>query len=760
MFKVFKGYQGLVLFVVTVVFFGQTLFSGKTMAAFVDSQETVETSPSRLSFRNDVQPILTKRGCNSGACHGAAAGKGGFKLSLRGYDTPRDYLAITRDARGRRIELADPGRSLLLAKPSGAIRHKGGLRFEVDSNDYHMIATWIAQGAQPPRDKDPQVVRLTVKPDHIVLQPGTSESLRVQAHFDDGSTVDVTRWSMFTSTNEIVAKVDESGLTHVHGHGEGAVSAWYQSRLVMARVSSPYAQQVPRSVHEQAVQANFIDRLNLAKLRELNLAPSPRSSDAEFLRRVYLDTIGTLPTANQTREFLADRAMDKRNQLIDQLLNSKAYVDYWSYKWSDVFLVDSRRLHVEAVDSYYAWIRGNVESNTPWDEFVRAVVLATGSSQDNGATCFYAVHQDPENLIENVSKAFLGLSIACAKCHNHPLEKWTNDQYYAMANLFARVRSKGSVTGGNDQPRILYVVDKGELIQPLSGKPQPPAPLDGTPIPFDATEDRRIHLANWLTSPENPYFSRAITNRIWANFLGVGLVEPVDDLRVTNPASHEELLTAAARYLIDHQFDLKALMRVILWSELYQRTSQPVAENVEEQRFYARYYPRRLMAEILLDAVSQVTEVPTVFNQITVANTRVQETKAYPIGTRAIELRDAAVVSYFLTTFGRNERAITCECERSNEPSMVQVMHIHNGNTINEKLQAEKGRITRFLQQETPDELIVEEAYLSMLSRYPTDAERAGIVSVLAESSSTQRRAVIEDIYWAIMSSREFLFNH
>lgn len=718
--------------------------------------------PHQWSFRNHVQAVLTKAGCNSGSCHGALAGKGGMKLSLRGYDTDRDHHTITRQARGRRVELSDPGRSLILTKPSGAIPHKGGLRFDVDTIDYRVIAEWIAAGALEPKKDDPRVDRLEVLPHQSVLQPGDQQDVLVRAHYSDGRVEDVTKWAKFASTNETVAKIDNSGRVSVIGSGEGAVTAWFASKIVIARITSPYDFEVPAEVYAAEKPANFIDELVMTKLKELRLKPSPRSSDAEFLRRAFLDTIGTLPTADEARAFLKDKSDDKRNKLIESLLSRPEFVDYWTYKWSDVLLINGQKLRPKAVEAYYKWVRKHVDANTPWDEFVRLIVTSQGSSYENGATNFFALHQDPENMSENVSQAFLGLSIACAKCHNHPLEKWTNDQYYGMANLFARVKAKG--WGGDfrngDGLRTLYVSNKGDLIQPLTGKPQPPTPLDGEALSFDEPTDRRIHLAKWLTAPENPYFARSITNRVWKSYFGVGLVEQVDDMRASNPASNDVLLTAAAKFLIDNKFDLKALMRAILQSNTYQRTSQPLPENRDEQRFYSRYYPRRLMAEVLLDAFSQVTAVPTSFTQIEFPGADKRKTEFYKPGTRAIQLYDSAVASYFLKTFGRNARQITCECERSDESSMVQVLHISNGDTINEKLQAKDSTVSKILSSKMSDKDIIEQAYLASLSRLPTAHELTQIQEVFADSKDVDRRLLIEDLYWSILSSREFLFNH
>jgi hypothetical protein len=487
----------------------------------------------------------------------------------------------------------------------------------------------------------------------------------------------------------------------------------------------------------------------LAKLQSLNIPPSPPASDAEFLRRAYLDTIGTLPTPEEARAFLADNSADKRDKLIDALLARPEFVDYWTYKWSDLLLVNGKLLRPNALKAYSKFIRDSVAANKPWDVMVREILTSKGNSFENGATNFFALHQDPQEMTEHACVAFLGLSINCARCHNHPLEKWTNNQYYGMANLFARVRAKGwggDVNGG-DGNRTLYVATEGDLIQPLTGRAQAPTPLDGDAIPMESPEDRRIPLAAWMTSPENPYFARAITNRVWANFFGVGLVEAIDDLRTSNPASNEELLSKSADYLIEQKFDLKPLMRLILQSRTYQRSSLPLAENKNEMRFYSRYYPKRLMAEVLLDAISQATASPSKF-------------KDYPDGTRALQLADSAVDSYFLKTFGRPERVITCECERSAEPTMVQVLHISNGDTINQKLEAKGNRIEQLLAKNLTNEQIVEEAYLASLARLPTDDEKSRLVQALGETSGEDRRMLIEDLFWGVLSSKEFLFNH
>ncbi len=711
--------------------------------------------PHVWSFRNQVQSVLTKTGCNGGACHGAVAGKNGFKLSLRGYDPEADFQALTRQARGRRIVAHDPGRSLVLTKPTGIIPHKGGVRFEENSGEYRVLSEWIAQGHPSPTPEDPRIERLEILPPTVRLKAGDVQQMLVLAHFNDGHTEDVTPWAKYTSTHFAVAQVDDAGLVKVTGSGEGSIAAWYLAQNVMATVTSPYQHAIPPETFTAAARANVIDELVLAKLQALNLAPSPRCSDAEFLRRAYLDTLGVLPTAEESQEFLNRADPDKRSALVEQLLARPEYVDYWTYQWCDLLLVSGNKLRPQAIEAFYGWLRQRVEANTPWDELVQGILLAKGSAVENGAANFYSLHQDPQEMSETVSMAFLGMSINCARCHDHPLEKWTNDDYYGMASLFARVRGKG--WGGDrrsgDGNRVIFLADAGEVLQPRIGRPQPPRPLNGEVSSFDSSEDRRLALAKWLTAAENPYFSRSIVNRIWANYFGIGLVNKVDDLRLTNPPSNERLLTALATDVSQNRYDLKSLMRKILLSETYQRSSITLPENAADDRFHARSYPRRLKAEVLLDAVSQVTGVPTTFRDEAAK-------KDLPIGTRAMQLRDSALASYFLETFGKPERILTCTCERSDEPSMTQVLHLANGKTLLEKLESNEGLIAKLLADNTPADQIIDSLYLGALSRKPTQDESQKLASVLAEAPAEERRAVLEDLFWSVLTSREFLFQH
>ncbi len=714
------------------------------------------------SFRNDILPILSKAGCNSGGCHGALAGKGGFRLSLFGYNPEADWQTMTQESRGRRVDLVEPGASLLLTKPTTAIKHKGGKRIEIDSDDYRVFAEWIAAGAPGLKADEPTLASIAVSPEENTAKLGDALTLKVTAKYSDGRERDVTRWAKFTSADETVATVTQDGRVTVLGAGQGAVTAWFSSLVVVARVTAPWAHDVPSEVYTNAPKAGFIDELILAQLQRLKLKPSPSADDATFIRRAFLDTIGRQPTPDEARAFIADQSPDKYRALAEHLMQRPEFVDYWTYKLSDMLLVTGSKLRPQGVKAYYDWIRQRVAENTPWDEFARRVVTATGSSIENGATNFFAVHQDPEGMAENVSQAFLSLSIGCAKCHNHPLEKWTNDQYYGFANLFARVRAKGwggEVRSG-DGIRTLYTLAEGDLTQPRTGKPQPPAPLDAPAIPSSATGDRRAVLAEWLTGPENPYFARAMANRIWANFMGVGLVESVDDLRVTNPASNEKLLSALAANFRENRYDLRTLMRTIITSQAYRRSSVSLPENAEDKRHYSRFYPRRLMAEVMSDAISDITGVPDTFTEIALNDGSTEKTEAYKPGTRSLQLADSAVKSYFLKTFGRNQRDITCECERSAQPSLVQVLHLSNGKTLNDKLAAKDSRVDKLLARKLADAELIDEAYFLALSRPAAAKEKEQLAAMLTAAPPGDKRKVVEDLFWSLLTSREFLFQH
>jgi hypothetical protein len=714
----------------------------------------IEQAP-QWSFRNHVIPVLTKAGCNMGACHGAAAGKNGFKLTLRGYDPEVDYKVLTREAVGRRISAQDPGRSLALLKPTLLVPHAGGRRFGTDSLEYKVIAEWISEGTRPPSPEDRRIERITVEPRSLRLRSGSKQQLLVTAHFNDEYREDVTGWVRFESTNAGTASVDERGRVELKGAGEAGITTMYLSKVDVASMAVPFPNKVRETAFTSAQQNNYIDKLVLDKLRALNIEPSGPSTDSEFIRRAYLDATGTLPTAAQAEEFLASKESEKSNRLIEKLLNSDAYVDYWAYKWSDLLLVTvgnadnpgGNKLTPGAVRSFYNWVRDSVARNKPWNQMVREMYTATGSSRELGALNFYQLHKDPIRLTENTTVAFMGLRLTCARCHNHPLEKYTQMDYYKMANLFARVRQKAGDAAGEI---IVYNADAGDIPHPRLNKPLAPAPLEGQEISLDAPGRREL-LADWLTSSNNQSFSRTIVNRVWANFMGRGLVDPVDDLRSTNPPSNEPLMKALVEDFVNHGYDIKYLAGVIMNSATYQRTWQTNPTNVNDDRYYSHYPVKRLPAEVMLDAMSQVTGVPTAFED-------------FPLGTRALQLPDTNIESYFLDAFGRPDRATTCECERDPQPNLRQALHMINGDTLNKKISASGGLTDMAAKWGMSNSKFVEHLYLAALSRYPTEAERTMAMKSLQEAcgpdGAQSRKEALEDFAWAVLTGKEFIFNH
>jgi hypothetical protein len=706
-----------------------------------------------ISFRNQVIPVLTKAGCNSGACHGAAAGKNGFALTLRGYDPAADYDTITRQAGGRRVNKLEPAKSLILLKPTETVPHMGGRRFAVASAEYDILSGWIASGLAGPRDKDPRLSGIDVTPDDQTLTPGATVPLRVTARFTDGSTADVTRWAKYGSADETVAHVEDDGQISVKGPGETAVSVSFLTGVALARIRSPFPIAIPEAAYGSPSSTSPIDDHVVEKLRQLHIAPAPMSNDSEFIRRAYLDAAGILPTRSEVEAFLVDPSPDKRARLVDRLLERDEFVDYWAYKWSDLLLVSSRALGKNNVRDFYGWIRAAVKSNVPWDKFVYSLTTAVGRTDENGAANYYLIHRSPIDLAENYTQAFLGLTLTCARCHNHPMEKWTQIDYYGFANLFARVSVKEDASmAGKPDTATVFSTPEGNVLHPRLGVPMPPRPLDGRPMASHAVQDRREYLAQWTTSPSNTLFARAVVNRVWANFFGRGLVHPVDDLRFTNPASNEPLLGAVTAQFVRDRFDVKALIRTIMTSAAYQRSAATSAENVKDDRFYSHYLIRRLPAEVILDAFSQVTGVPQSFS-------------GYPKGTRALQLPDTRVDSYFLNVFGRPERIVTSAAERMQDPTLPQALHAINGETLNGKLKADEGVVARLVRDGKSDREAVDELYLSALSRPPSDTEREALLArlgagPLAGDDEASRRARIEDLAWAILTSREFLFNH
>ncbi len=694
-------------------------------------------------------------GCNQGACHGALAGKNGFKLSLRGYDPDADYDTLTRQSDGRRVSLSAPSQSLMLLKPTLAIGHGGGKRFAVNSLEYRVIAEWIAAGAPRPGDSDVQIQGIEVFPAAATLKPEGEQQLVVRAQYADGQVRDVTRWVKFNSSDEGVATVDDLGHVKMTGFGEAAITLYYQSKVLYARLGVPYPNHIDSKVYTEVRRNNFIDDMVIAKLKALNIVPSAAASDSSFIRRAYLDAAGILPTAEEVEDFLADKSPDKRAKLAAALLGRDEFVDYWAYKWSDLLLVSSqaRKLKPNAVRAYYNWIRDSVKQNKPWDKFAREIFTSSGGTLENGELNYFVLHENPIDLAENVTQAFLGQKLTCARCHNHPLEKWTQKQYFQFANLFSRIGQKNG-----DEPGDIVVFAKttGDLNYPKLARPLPPAPLDGDAVPLDSTVDRRVVFANWLTSPKNPFFARALVNRVWGNFMGRGFTDPVDDVRSTNPASNEELFTALTKDFVEHGYDVKRLIGMIMNSGVYQLSSDANSTNQNDNKYYSKYIVKRLSGEALLDAMSQVTGVPSRF-------------PGYAVGTRAMQLPDTQVKSEFLTSFGRPVRIVCDAGERSIEPNVLQALNVINGDTLNKKLSDANGYAALALKLGLSDAKILDHLFLAAYSRYPTEPERQQMVAALkasraatgsAEVQRDVRQKALEDMMWAVLTSKEFLFNY
>ncbi len=695
-------------------------------------------------FTRHVLPMLTRAGCNSGACHGASAGKGGLKLSLRGYDAAFDHASLTRQIRARRVDTTNPDASLALRKATLAMPHGGGRRILPGSLEHRVLRGWIAAGAPGVGNPGPGLREIEIFPKQSQMRPGSRQQILVQALYADGSREDVTRWCKFTSAEDAVASVEDEGRLTVRGPGETAISVWFNSRVGFTRVTVPHPDVVPESAYSAAARRNYIDDHVLAKLRALHIRPAGLCSDEEFIRRAFLDAAGILPPDHEVATFMADPPADRRQRLVDRLLRRPEFVDYWAYRWSDLLLVSSRRLPARGVWSFYDWIRSAVDRNVPWDEMVRQIITASGSTLVNGAANYFVIHKDPIDLTETTTQAFLGMSLTCARCHNHPMEKWTQNDYFGMANLFARVRLKAGDSVGET---VVLAVEDGDVNHPRAGVPLPPRPLDGVPLALDDPADRREALARWVTSPANPYFTRAVVNRIARNYLGRGLIEAEDDLRLTNPPSNESLFQAMCSDLVRGGYDLRGLMRTIMLSATYQRSS--VGPAVGDERYYAAYIPRRLGAEVLLDAISHVTGTPTEF-------------AGFPRGTRATQLPDVTLTSYFLTAFGRPQRVQTCSCERTEESSVAQVLHLVNGETINDRLRAPNSFAAVLAASTDPPEALLESLFRRVYGRSPSPPERAALGALVRDAppSGAGRRELFEDILAAMLTTREFLFNH
>jgi hypothetical protein len=691
-------------------------------------------------FIHDVAPILSRFGCNGSACHGKAEGQNGFKLSVFGNDPRADFEALVLQDRGRRVMQASPENSLLLTKSTSQVPHAGGPRLRAGSREYEILQSWIAEGTLY-EDKDrPQWTDLRIEPPGALLGFAKHQPLRVLARSSDGREQDVTWLAIFHSNNAALAEVDEHGtVTTGSVVGQAAVMARFEGRIAIHQVTVP--QPGSKNEFEDPPGSTPIDRLVHKNLRLMNLLPSGRVDDAGFLRRVSIDLLGRLPSVEEAREFIADSAPDKRAKIVDKLLTRSEYADLWALKWSDVLRVDRRTLGHANAFAYYRWIHAAMESNTPLDVFARELLEAEGPLAENSAGFFFKVTKKSGEMAATASQALLGIRITCAECHQHPYDRWTQSDYHGMRAYFEQVRFKKTGT-----EEALIVDGAPKIIHPRTKEVLYAHPL-GSPMPeADPAGDRRSALSQWLTSPENPWFARNMANRIWAHFLGRGLVEPVDDVRASNPPSNPELLTLLAKILTDAKFDQKVLIREIVASEAYQRSPTPNHTNSGDELNFSRALFRRLPAEVLLDAICDVTGVPEKFGGVA-------------LGQRAVQLWDSEQQSYFLKLFGRPTRATACVCERSASSGISQSLHFMNSNALQEKLSHADGNLPRWLAASGTGTTFVESAYLACFSRHPTQSERDEALAYLAARRGREREAA-EDLVWSLFNSLEFVFNH
>ncbi|GIW79901.1 MAG: surface protein [Gemmatales bacterium] len=724
---------------------GETLLTiahdGKTAKVPVRVEKAQANLP--VDFNREVIPVLTKAKCNQGACHGGQHGKGGFKLSLRGFDPPHDYEQIVQSAEGRRIVPSDPERSILLLKPTLIMEHGGGELIKAGGSEYQILKRWLEDGTPPPARNAPAVTSLSVFPTSRVMKSEEQQQIAVTATWSDGLTRDVTSLAQFDSLNEAVATVTPNGLVTAKSKGVTHIMVRFEGQVGVVQIMLPYRQIDP---YPDLPRYNFIDDKLIAKWKELGLTPSPLCSDVEFFRRIHLDTIGTLPKPEEIKAFLADTSADKRAKAIEQVLQRPEFVDFWTLKWGDLLRINRAALNDKGMWSFHNWVRASLRDGKKLDQFVREIITAEGSTFRDGPANYYGVGRNPSDWAEATAQVFLGVRIQCAKCHHHPFEKWSQDDYYGMTAFFIRLANKGSQEFGIfGRETVLYLRQTGEQRHPRKGTIVPPHPLDGPPM--DDPFDRRVKLADWITSKENPFFAKNIVNRFWGYFMGRGLVEPLDDMRATNPPSNPDLLDALAKDFVDNGFDLKHLMRTIMNSRAYQLSSRIEEGNRADatNTHFTRYTVKRLTAEQLADAIDFAT------------GTR-EKYQGLPLGTRAIQLPDPAVASYLLDIFGRAERKITCECERTMQPNIAQALHLLNGDFLNRKIADGNGRIARLMKNKTPLPKIVEELYLVTLSRPPQPAESKKAQELVAKAPSL--REGLQDLLWALLNSREFLFNH
>jgi hypothetical protein len=713
---------------------------GKTATIAAKVQHFGQQIP--INFPNQIVPLFTKLGCNGGGCHGKASGQNGFKLSLLGFEPSEDYEYLVKEGRGRRLFPAAADFSLILQKATNTVPHGGGQRMTKDSHEYRLIRRWIEQGMPYGKPEDPKVARIEIYPAARSMSRHGQQQLAVLAHYTDDSVEDVTRIATYDPNDPEMAEVSVTGLLKTLDlAGDVAVMARYQGQVTVFRASIPLG----AAVESFPPAKNFVDELVFAKLKSLGVPPSAVCDDATFIRRTAIDIAGRLPTPDETRAFVADTDPAKRDRWIDGLLASESYADYFANKWSAI--LRNKRENPDFVHgtfAFHAWIRQALYENMPYDQFVRRILAAAGEPSENPPVIWYRELKEPNQQVEDTAQLFLGMRIQCARCHHHPFEKWSQQDYYGFAAFFSRIGRKAGEQPGE---QIIYH-NRGlaRAKNPKTGVEVKPTGLGGKPLDLPGDRDPRQALVDWMASPDNPFFAPALVNRYWKHFFDRGLVDPEDDMRVTNPSSNPELLQRLARSFIESGFDLKHLVRTICQSQTYQLSSEPNDYNLSDKQNFSRYYPKRLTAEVLLDAINQATNSTTDFGDL-------------PLGTRAIQLPDQQANSYFLTVFGRPQADTACECERSQEANLAQSLHLLNSPEIQGKLTDKQGRAAVLAADPNrSDEDKLREIYLWVYSRDPQPEELQIALAHLAKNTNKQQ--AYEDILWALINTKEFLFNH
>lgn len=707
---------------------------------------TLPTTEPPMSFLREVMPVLTQTGCNSGACHGYSLGKNGFKLSLRGEAPSEDYLAICRDLMGRRLTRIAPDRSLLVQKGRGDVPHEGGTRFSRSSLANEILVRWIADGAPADVKEPSKVVSVQLVPNVLTLAPGQKHRLQVIARHEDGTTRDVTRLAVFAANNDRFAFVDGEGLVTAGDAGETAIVGRFERTFTATNVTvlppNPGFKPTP------VPQGNLIDRHIVEKLNRLKIKPTGLADDETFLRRVHLDLIGVQPTPDEVRAFLKDKSADRRDKVIDALFERPEFVDHWSLKWGDLLQNSRNVVSSPSVYLFREFIRDVVASNMPMDRFAKRLLTARGGAVDDPASVYYAISKDTNDTVERVTQVFCGVRMLCARCHSHPMENWSQAEYFGVASFFTQVnvRTDARFRSVPNSRLVALNLNAGLAIHPRTGLPQAAKFLGGEEPKLSEGADRRTAYAEWLTSSKNPFFARGLVNRVWSYFFHRGIIDPVDDVRSTNPPINPGLLDALTRDFIDHRFDIRHLMRRIVTSETYQRGSEPTPSNRHDELNFSRAVPRRIPAEALLDSLVQATAVPEAFG-------------GAPAGFRAAQLPDGTVENAFLRLFGKPQRMDACECERDNTSNLLQALHFINGRSILSRVQNSAGRPALLMRGKLTDEQMVTEAYLWSLSRNPRPAELKVSLEFI-RSYGDKRAEALQDMMWALLNSKDFLLVH